>query len=70
MTQSWHRLLFAHWRASRADLLARLPAGLELDEYDGSPWLGIVPFFMTNVAPRGLPNLTGVSAFAELNVRT
>jgi uncharacterized protein len=33
-------------------------------------WLGVVPFHMTNVAPRAVPALPWVSAFPELNVRT
>ena len=26
--------------------------GLELDEFDGLPWIGVVPFHMSNVSPR------------------
>src|SRR5688572_19761624 len=70
LTQTWHDLLFAHWRINRTELEARIPAGLELDLYEGEAWLGIVPFRMTNVAPRGVPALPWVSAFPELNVRT
>jgi uncharacterized protein len=70
MTQTWHDLLFAHWPVDREPLASLLPAGLELDLYDGAAWVGIVPFHMTNVAPRGVPSLPWVSAFAELNVRT
>ena len=70
MTQSWHDLLFAHWPVDADVLGGRLPAGLELDVFDGQAWLGIVPFHMTNVAPRGVPAVPWVSAFAELNVRT
>jgi uncharacterized protein YqjF (DUF2071 family) len=70
MTQTWHDLLFAHWPVDAGALRAKLPAGLELDQYDGRAWLGIVPFYMTNVAPRGVPALPWVSAFPELNVRT
>lgn len=70
MTQSWHNLLFAHWPIDRDRLRALIPAGIDLDVHDGRAWLGIVPFEMTNVAPRGLPPLPWVSAFPELNVRT
>lgn len=70
MTQSWHNLLFAHWPVE-AELLRRaLPAGLPLDVHDGQAWIGVVPFRMTNVAPRFVPALPFVSEFAELNVRT
>ncbi len=70
MTQTWHDLLFAHWRVPAAQLASRIPAGLELDLFDGDAWLAIVPFCMSNVAPCGLPALPGLSAFPELNVRT
>jgi len=70
MTQSWHDLLFAHWPIDADALRRRIPAGLELDPFEGQVWVGIVPFRMTNVAPRGVPAVPWVSAFAELNVRT
>jgi uncharacterized protein YqjF (DUF2071 family) len=70
MTQSWHDLLFAHWPIDRDRLRALIPAGLDIDVHDGQAWLGVVPFKMTNVAPRGLPSFPWVSAFPELNVRT
>ena len=70
MTQSWHDLLFAHWPVDARALQERLPAGLPLDTFEGQAWVGIVPFHMTNVAPRGVPSLPFVSAFPELNVRT
>ena len=70
MTQSWHDLLFAHWPVDARALREKVPAGLELDTFEGQAWLGIVPFHMTNVAPRGVPPVPFVSAFVELNVRT
>src|SRR5678816_442997 len=70
MTQSWHNLLFAHWPVDGALLRSRMPPRLPLDLYDGQAWIGVVPFRMTNVAPRFVPALPGVSEFAELNVRT
>lgn len=70
MTQTWHDLLFAHWRVDAARLRARIPKEFELDLFDDSAWLGVVPFHMTNVAPRGVPSLPWISAFPELNVRT
>jgi uncharacterized protein YqjF (DUF2071 family) len=70
LTQSWHDVLFAHWPVDTKDLRARVPAAFELDLFDTQAWLGILPFDMTNVAPRGLPALPWVSAFPEVNVRT
>jgi hypothetical protein len=70
MSQTWNDLLFAHWPIEVDILRAKVPTGLEIDTYDGRAWLGIVPFHMTNVAPRFTPALPWLSAFPELNVRT
>jgi uncharacterized protein YqjF (DUF2071 family) len=70
MTQTWHDLLFAHWPVDAASLREKIPAGFELDVFEGQAWVGVVPFHMSNVAPRGVPALPWVSAFPELNVRT
>jgi uncharacterized protein len=70
MTQTWHDLLFAHWPVSTELLASTLPKGFELDTFDGRAWLGIVPFRMSNVAPRWVPALPWFSEFPELNVRT
>jgi uncharacterized protein YqjF (DUF2071 family) len=70
MTQTWHDLLFAHWTVDAAMLRAKVPTAFELDVYEGAAWIAVVPFLMTNVAPRGIPSLPWVSEFEELNVRT
>lgn len=73
MRMRWRWLVFLHWPVDPGELAAALPAPLEPDVFDGWAWLGIVPFAMTEVAPRGLgwlTRLTGTDAFAELNVRT
>ena len=70
MTQTWHDLLFAHWPVDANALREHVPAGFEIDTFDGQAWVAVVPFHMSNVAPRGLPALPWVSAFPELNVRT
>jgi uncharacterized protein YqjF (DUF2071 family) len=68
MTQSWHDLLFAHWALEPAVVRALVPLELPLDLFDGRAWVGVIPFRMTNVAPRGL--FAARMAFPELNVRT
>src|SRR5579862_2211663 len=70
VTQTWHNLLFAHWPIDAAVVRARVPPQLALDQFDGRAWLGVVPFEMTNVAPRMVPALPWLSAFPEINVRT
>ena len=70
MTQTWHDLLFAHWPIDAGALRKHVPSEFALDLFDGTAWLAIVPFHMTNVAPRGLPSLPWISQFPELNMRT
>lgn len=70
MRQTWQRLLFAHWPVPAAALQAKLPPGLTLDTFAGQAWVGVVPFTMSGVRPRGLPAVPWLSYFPELNVRT
>ena len=70
MRMCWHDLCFLHWRVDEAALAPLLPPGLELDTFDGSAWIGVVPFHMTGVSPRGVPRIRRLADFAELNVRT
>ncbi len=70
MAQTWCDLLFAHWPLPVAALQALLPPTLMVDTFDGHGWLGIVPFKMRGVRPRGAPAVPWLSAFPELNVRT
>ena len=70
MEQKWHDLLFAHWPVPVAAMRELVPRPLELDLYDGTCWVGVVPFWMSGVRARGTPGLPGISRFAELNVRT
>ena len=70
MAQSWRGLLFAHWPVA-PELLARVvPAALPIDTFDGQAWVGVVPFDLRGLRPRGLPAVPWLSNFAELNVRT
>ena len=67
---SWHDLAFLHWPVRAQTLREKIPPGLTLDTFENEAFLGIVPFHMTGVRPRGVPPLPGVSSFVELNVRT
>ena len=70
MRQRWYNLLFAHWRMDPAALRGTIPSGLELDTFDGSAWLGVVPFGMSGICLRHTVPLPWISRFLELNVRT
>lgn len=47
-----------------------MPDELEIEEYDGSAWLGIVFFRVRALRARGALPLPGISSFLQLNVRT
>ncbi len=66
----WHDLLFMHWPVPEDWLRPLIPPALHLDTFDGSAWLGVVPFRMEDVRPRFLPTIPRLSNFSELNLRT
>ena len=70
LRMTWRDLCFMHWPVDAGTLAATLPPGLELDTFGGQAYLGVVPFHMTGVAPRWTPDVPGISAFPELNLRT
>jgi len=70
MHQNWGKLLFMHWRIDERLLRPLIPAQLEIDTFDGSAWIGVVPFTMWGIRAAFLPPIPGTSAFHELNVRT
>ena len=70
MRQTWHDLLFAHWPVPADQVRPYIPPGLELDTFDDTAWLSVVPFRMSGVRPRHLPAVPWLSAFPELNLRT
>ena len=70
MYQDWHDLLFAHWALPAAVVRAVVPRELPLDLWQGQAYVGLVPFVIRNLRPRGVPPLPLISHFAEINVRT
>jgi uncharacterized protein YqjF (DUF2071 family) len=70
MHQNWGKLLFMHWRIDEKLLRPLIPSPLEIDTFDGSAWIGVVPFTMWGIRASFLPPIPGTSAFHELNVRT
>jgi hypothetical protein len=70
MRMRWRELLFAHWTADARVLRSLVPAGLELDAFEGRCYIGAVPFLMEDTSPRFTPAVPGLHAFPELNLRT
>ncbi|WP_204039066.1 YqjF family protein [Acrocarpospora phusangensis] len=70
MHQRWSELTFVHWRYPPETVAPLLPPGLSPETFDGSAWVGLVPFLMKGVRMPGMPPLPWMSFFPETNVRT
>jgi uncharacterized protein len=70
MRQQWLDLAYVHWRYDPAVVQALLPAGLEVDTFDGSAWVGLIPFSMRGIGLAHGPAVPYFGSFAEVNVRT
>jgi uncharacterized protein YqjF (DUF2071 family) len=69
LRQRWLDLLFAHWPARADDLQSLVPSSLKVQQFGGSAWVGIVAFRIEGLSPRGVPDVPGLAAFPELNLR-
>src|SRR5688500_16164526 len=69
MVHWWDELTFLHWRFDPQDVQRLLPPGLTVQTFDGTAWVGLVPFFLRVGLPR-VPSVPWLSRFAETNVRT
>lgn len=69
MVHWWDELTFFHWRFEPAVVQRLLPHGLTVETFDGTAWVGLVPFFLRVGLPR-IPSVPWMSRFAETNVRT
>ncbi len=70
MHQTWGKLLFMHWPVPADALRSLVPDTLTIDTFNGTAWVGVTPFTMWGVRPRGTPALPLVSTSHEMNVRT
>jgi uncharacterized protein len=66
MQHRWDDVTMLHWPRPAAEVQRMLPPSIEVDTFDGSAWLSLVPFVLT-VRVAGVP---GVWTFPETNVRT
>ena len=70
MKQTWSDLLFLHWPIECSSIRNHIPDHLEIDTYDGSAWIGIIPFRMSNLRLSFTFPLPYLSNFNEINLRT
>lgn len=70
ISQRWRRACFVHWRVDPDEVVPFLPAGVRPDVFDGSAWVGLVPFVLEDFRFPPLPRIPLVGSFVEINVRT
>jgi uncharacterized protein YqjF (DUF2071 family) len=70
MVQQWRDLAYIHWRYDPDTVQSLLPFGLEVDTFDGSAWVGLIPFSMRGIGLPRLPAVPYFGSFPEINVRT
>lgn len=70
MVQQWQDLAYIHWRYPIEEIQALLPIGVEVDSFDGSAWVGLIPFSMRNIGLPRMPAVPYFGSFPEVNVRT
>jgi hypothetical protein len=69
LDQHWRDLTFLHWRVPAESVAPLLPVGTRPDVFDGSSWVGLIPFRLTRAAFGHGPPLPYVGTFCETNVR-
>jgi len=69
MVHRWEQLTFLHWRFEPEAVQAVLPRSLTVETFDGSAWVGLVPFLMGVGVPWG-DSVRWFARFCETNVRT
>lgn len=67
--QRWEEIAFIHWRVDPVRVAPLLPAGTVPDVYDGSSWVGLIPFRMMGAGIGSGPSVPWLGTFAETNVR-
>src|SRR4051794_26808004 len=65
----WRTVAFFHWAFAPELVRPLLPAGLEVDVFDGRAWIGLTPF-TTTFRLGGMVPLPGRRRYAETNLRT
>lgn len=69
MHQRWEDLTFLHWRVDPAVVAPLLPIGTRPDIFDGSSWVGLIPFRLADAGIGKGPAVPYLGTFAETNVR-
>lgn len=68
--QEWNNVIFLHYQVDLTELKNFVPEELEIDLFEGKPWISVVAFSMEKIRPKNLPYFSPISNFDEINIRT
>jgi len=68
--QEWNNAIFLHYQVNLNELEKLVPEELEIDLFEGKPWISVVAFTMEKIRPKNLPYFSPISNFDEINIRT
>ncbi len=69
IAQHWTEATFLHWRVDAEQVAPHLPPGTRPDVFDGSSWVGLIPFRLSRSSFFGGPPVPYFGTFPEINVR-
>ena len=68
--QEWNNAIFLHFKVNLEELIKHVPKELEIDLFQGEPWVSVVAFTMEKIRPKNIPAFSPISNFHEVNIRT
>ncbi len=69
LRQRWSDVTFLHWRVEASAVEPYMPKGCSPDVIDGSAWVGLIAFQMSQSSFFGGPRIPWLGDFPEVNVR-
>jgi len=68
--QEWNNAIFLHWQVDLMELKKFVPDEIEIDLFEGKPWVSMVAFTMEKMRPKNMISFPPISDFDEINIRT
>jgi uncharacterized protein len=69
LRQRWSDVAFLHWKVDTSAVEPYMPTGCSPDVIDGSSWIGLIGFQMSESSFFGSPSIPWLGNFPEVNVR-
>ncbi|HCQ29368.1 MAG TPA: hypothetical protein DIU39_03715 [Flavobacteriales bacterium] len=68
--QEWNDAIFLHWQVDLKELKKFVPDEIEIDLFEGKPWVSMVAFTMEKMRLKNMISFPPISDFDEINIRT